>query len=191
MYVVASVAVARNGVRLGKGYGYAEMEWGILYRCGIVGFDTFVATTVHHYQILEDDVLSTEMMEDHDLPVDLIVTARNFFNTKIARHRRVKKPAVGIVWSKVTDSTMEKIPALKALKEMEEQRSKKPEQQDNNDRVCEDESIQRQKLVVETKQQQYQYQKIPNLSRRTTDVSEIREEERSLLQPLLWKTEQQ
>ena len=28
--VVASVAVALNGVRLGKGLGYAELEWGIM-----------------------------------------------------------------------------------------------------------------------------------------------------------------
>jgi 5-formyltetrahydrofolate cyclo-ligase len=28
--VVASVAVGLNGVRLGKGLGYAELEWGIL-----------------------------------------------------------------------------------------------------------------------------------------------------------------
>ena len=28
--VVASVAVGLNGVRLGKGHGYAELEWGIL-----------------------------------------------------------------------------------------------------------------------------------------------------------------
>jgi len=28
--VVASVAVATNGVRLGKGLGYAELEWGIM-----------------------------------------------------------------------------------------------------------------------------------------------------------------
>ena len=34
MYVVGAVAVTREGVRLGKGLGYAEMEWAILYKMG-------------------------------------------------------------------------------------------------------------------------------------------------------------
>ena len=40
--VVASVAVALNGVRLGKGLGYAELEWAIL-----VTFGAFVAHLIY------------------------------------------------------------------------------------------------------------------------------------------------
>lgn len=34
LYIVGSVAVTESGRRLGKGLGYAELEWGILYELG-------------------------------------------------------------------------------------------------------------------------------------------------------------
>ena len=50
LVVVASVAVATNGVRLGKGLGSAELEWGILVELGVVSDRTLVLTTVHEDQ---------------------------------------------------------------------------------------------------------------------------------------------
>ena len=57
LYVVASVAVSTNGVRLGKGRGFAELEWAILKELGLVDADTLVATTVHQAQIIEEEIL--------------------------------------------------------------------------------------------------------------------------------------
>jgi len=54
LVIVASVAVGVNGVRLGKGLGYAELEWAVLVELGVVSERTLVLTTVH-----EDQVTST------------------------------------------------------------------------------------------------------------------------------------
>ena len=58
LYVVGSVAVSAQGVRLGKGLGYAEMEWAILVELGVVDPEkTVVVTTVHEDQIVANDEL--------------------------------------------------------------------------------------------------------------------------------------
>jgi 5-formyltetrahydrofolate cyclo-ligase len=45
--IVGSVAVTRDGVRIGKGEGYSEMEYGILRELGLVRGSTSIVTTVH------------------------------------------------------------------------------------------------------------------------------------------------
>ena len=45
------MAVGVNGVRLGKGLGYAELEWAILVELGVVSERTLVLTTVHEDQV--------------------------------------------------------------------------------------------------------------------------------------------
>lgn len=47
MVVVGSVAVARNGARIGKGEGFAELEYGMLMWMKAISSSTVVATTVH------------------------------------------------------------------------------------------------------------------------------------------------
>lgn len=115
LYVVASVAVAQNGVRLGKGKGFAELEWAILHDLGIVDSGTKVVTTVHEVQLIDNDILHPGLMESHDLPVDLIVTQRRIINTK-RRHSNVEKPCVGVLWDRVTKEMWDTIPILDTLK---------------------------------------------------------------------------
>ena len=97
--VVGSVAVTKSGRRLGKGLGYAELEWAILYEMGVVDQSTLVITTVHEDQIVPEDELSAELQEDHDLPVDIIVTPKRTYHV----NPKIDKPDCGILWYKLKD----------------------------------------------------------------------------------------
>ena len=71
LVLVGSVAVNRRGARIGKGGGFADLEYGMLAEAGKVERRAVIATTVHAVQLLEEDLPMTA----HDLPLDLIVTA--------------------------------------------------------------------------------------------------------------------
>ncbi|XP_066925915.1 methenyltetrahydrofolate synthase domain-containing protein-like [Clytia hemisphaerica] len=112
LYVVASTVVSANGVRLGKGLGYAELEWAIFYMHGMVTKDTIVATTVHDSQVLSPTDLPISLMKCHDLPVDIIVTPTRVINVR----KKLIKPSGGVHWDLVTENQLENIPILKRLK---------------------------------------------------------------------------
>jgi 5-formyltetrahydrofolate cyclo-ligase len=68
--VCGSVAVNRNGVRIGKGAGYSDIEVALLTEAGLIGPTTTIVTTVHQFQVVDEDLPETA----HDFGVDLIVT---------------------------------------------------------------------------------------------------------------------
>ncbi|MFQ5940596.1 MAG: 5-formyltetrahydrofolate cyclo-ligase [Nitrososphaerales archaeon] len=106
--VMGSVAVSRDGARIGKGEGYAELEYAVLKNIGAISDKVPVATTVHNIQLV-DDIPS----EDHDVPIDIIITPNRIIRTKT----RLPKPE-GVIWKKVTDEMLSKMPILRELKEM-------------------------------------------------------------------------
>ena len=110
--VVGSVAVTKSGRRLGKGLGYAELEWAILFEMGVVDSSTLVITTVHDYQIVSDSELSEDLQEDHDLPVDIIVTPTRTYHVK----PKIAKPDCGILWYKLKDH-LKSIDIIEILRE--------------------------------------------------------------------------
>lgn len=116
LYVVASTVVSSNGVRLGKGLGYAELEWAILYSHGMVSDKTVVITTVHDRQALPATELPTSLMCRHDLPVDVIVTPSRVINVKKSGDGKLGKPSDGVLWDLLRDEQLENIPILKDLK---------------------------------------------------------------------------
>ncbi|MEU0453553.1 5-formyltetrahydrofolate cyclo-ligase [Streptomyces sp. NPDC006129] len=68
--VLGSVAVNRDGARIGKGAVYSDLEFVLLTEAGLVGADTLVVTTVHSLQVIDTPVPVT----DHDVNVDLVIT---------------------------------------------------------------------------------------------------------------------
>ncbi|MEM2797858.1 MAG: 5-formyltetrahydrofolate cyclo-ligase, partial [Ignisphaera sp.] len=107
LVVVGSVAVNTSGARLGKGEGYAEIEYAILRSLCKIDEDTYVVTTVHDEQIVDDYI----PIEEHDIGVDIIVTP-----TKITSITpRPRKPR-GIIWDILPDKKFIEIPILKELK---------------------------------------------------------------------------
>jgi 5-formyltetrahydrofolate cyclo-ligase len=79
-----SSAVSPNGCRLGKGEGFAELEYGILRWMGAIDEKTLVVTTVHDCQVLEAGSIDPAKMLEHDVPVDVIVTPTRVIRTNTA-----------------------------------------------------------------------------------------------------------
>ena len=128
LFVIAATVVSFEGCRAGKGKGYGEVEWGIVSELGVVDSSTTVATIVHDLQVVDSKQFPSELMETHDLPVDLIATpsriirCQNNSCDEIADKQeskastcQLKKPN-GIMWDKIDNNMMKDIGALKALK---------------------------------------------------------------------------
>lgn len=54
------------GFRIGKGEGYADMEYAMMVTMGAVSQDTVVITTVHDCQVVD---FADELTDEHDLMV--------------------------------------------------------------------------------------------------------------------------
>ncbi|MBB6174851.1 5-formyltetrahydrofolate cyclo-ligase [Nocardiopsis mwathae] len=104
LIVCGSVAVNRNGVRLGKGAGYSDIEVALLQEAGLIGPKTTIVTTVHSSQIVEDELPETE----HDFSVDLIVTPDAVIECSPPR-----RPD-GLVWEHLGQEKIAAIPVLAA-----------------------------------------------------------------------------
>ncbi|XP_059849178.1 methenyltetrahydrofolate synthase domain-containing protein isoform X6 [Hypanus sabinus] len=116
LVVVGSVAVSKEGWRIGKGEGFADLEYSMMVSMGSIDENTVVVTTVHDCQLLD---IPEELMDDHDLIVDYILTPTQVIKTDCKR----SKPQ-GIIWSKVDSGMMKKIPILKSFHFREEQAGK-------------------------------------------------------------------
>ena len=101
-----SVAVNLNGARIGKGGGWADLEYGILIDAGKIDEHTTVATTVHPIQILRENLLVT----GHDLPIDMIATPRAVIEVE----RAYDRPR-GILWDHLQPPQIREIPVLERM----------------------------------------------------------------------------
>ncbi|XP_012513153.1 PREDICTED: methenyltetrahydrofolate synthase domain-containing protein isoform X2 [Propithecus coquereli] len=116
LVVVGSVAVSEKGWRIGKGEGYADLEYAMMVSMGAVSEATPVITIVHDCQVVD---VPEALLEGHDLTVDYILTPTRVIATGCER----PKPT-GITWSKISREMMEKIPVLRRLREQERQAGK-------------------------------------------------------------------
>ncbi|KAJ3671423.1 hypothetical protein LUZ60_007502 [Juncus effusus] len=110
LIVIGSVAVDPvTGARLGKGEGFAELEYGMLRYMGSIDDSTMVVTTVHDRQLV--DGIPAEKLLIHDVPVDIICTPTRiiFTNTKIPKPQ-------GIYWEKLSPEKLGQIRILRELK---------------------------------------------------------------------------
>ena len=104
LVVCGSVAVNRQGARVGKGGGFSDLELALLVEAGLIGPDTMVATTVHPLQVLEEALPET----DHDFRLDLIIAGEEVIGC-----RRPRRPP-GILWEHLEAAKIAAIPALAA-----------------------------------------------------------------------------
>ena len=105
-----SVAVNRQGVRIGKGGGFADLEYGLAVAAGVVRTTTPVLTTVHAMQILNEELPLTH----HDVPLDYVVTPE-----EIIRCGGVFPRPSGIYWDDLDEAKIAQIPLLLKLREQE------------------------------------------------------------------------
>lgn len=102
LVVCGSVAVNRRGARLGKGAGYADIEFALLREAGLIAPTTVIVTTVHDLQVVDDALPESR----HDFSVDLVVTP-----TQVIRCGPARRPE-GLYWDDLDEATIAAIPVL-------------------------------------------------------------------------------
>lgn len=105
LVLCGSVAVTREGLRLGKGGGYSDLEFALLVESGKVQRGIPIVTTVHPVQYL--DALP---VTEHDFALDLIVTSDETIRCS-PQHPRPK----GIYWDLLDREKLDGIPVLREL----------------------------------------------------------------------------
>lgn len=107
LILCGSVAVTRDGARVGKGGGYSDLEYALGRSYGFVREETPTLTTVHPLQVLSEEV----EIRPHDFPLDWIVTPDEVVQTRTGLPR-----PLGVRWDLLEPGKLEKIPALKRLR---------------------------------------------------------------------------
>jgi 5-formyltetrahydrofolate cyclo-ligase len=109
LVVTGCVAVGADGARLGKGGGFADLEFALASAAGLVGPATLVVTTVHELQVRPAGAIPTA---PHDVPLDLVVTPERVID---CRSVRAERPVDGIRWTELTPEKIGSIPLLQVL----------------------------------------------------------------------------
>src|SRR6516165_730179 len=108
LVVIGSVAAGEDGARLGKGGGFADLEFALASAAGLIGPGTVTATTAHELQVRP---AGTIPLTAHDVPVDLVITPDRVID---CRQRRGPRPAAGVCWPELTEEKIAAIPLLAA-----------------------------------------------------------------------------
>jgi len=103
--LLGSVAVWKDGARVGKGGGYSDLEYAILRENGWISEITPLVTTVHDLQLYKEIPMC-----EHDVPIDYIITPSKIIKTEL----KYKKPK-GIYWDILTQEKLSSIPLLQRL----------------------------------------------------------------------------
>lgn len=107
LILCGSVAVRRDGARIGKGGGFSDLEYAIALELGLVTPKTPIITSVHPLQIVKESA----PLRPHDIPVDFIVTP-----DKIIECRTMLPRPAGIYWEYLDDEKIKAIPLLRRMK---------------------------------------------------------------------------
>jgi 5-formyltetrahydrofolate cyclo-ligase len=110
LVVTGCVAVGEDGARLGKGGGFADLEYALAAAAGLIGPETVVVTTVHELQVRPAGTVPTAA---HDVPMDLVVTPDRVID---CREKRSARPEGRIRWTELTEEKIAAIPLLTVLR---------------------------------------------------------------------------
>lgn len=107
LLVTGASAITPSGIQFGKGHGYFDLEWAMLYTMGIVNLETPVVAVGHDCQVVD---VAVEVRE-YDTAIDYIVTP----STVIKTRNEFPKPQKGILWSLLAPGMREQIPPVQEL----------------------------------------------------------------------------
>jgi 5-formyltetrahydrofolate cyclo-ligase len=110
LVVMGCVAVGEDGARLGKGGGFADLEFALASSAGLIGAETVCVTTVHELQVRPTGAIP---VTGHDVLLDFVVTPERVIDCRSAG--RASAP-VGIRWEDLTEEKIAAIPLLSALR---------------------------------------------------------------------------
>lgn len=106
LMVTGTGAINHQGLRFGKGHGFFDLEWAILYTIGKVNKKTQTIAVVHECQLLDEDLRG----EPWDTGCDFVVT-----NERIIEVEDSSKPRCGVLWDRLEKGMLEEIEPLKEL----------------------------------------------------------------------------
>ncbi|MCJ1472366.1 hypothetical protein MMC13_001013 [Lambiella insularis] len=109
LMVTGTGAIDEHGIRFGKGHGFFDLEWAMLYTVGVISSKTPVAGIVHDCQIITEQLVP----EDFDTVCDVVITP-----TRLIKVSNPEKPTCGILWDRLADGMLESIPPLRELKDL-------------------------------------------------------------------------
>lgn len=103
LVVCGSVAVNRDGARVGKGGGYSDLEFALLTQEKRIDRRTPIVTSVHPLQIVDEQI----PMIAHDIPLSAIATPTEVIevDTQFPRPK-------GIYWNMLPHEKIDEIPVL-------------------------------------------------------------------------------
>ena len=107
--VTGTGAINMEGVRFGKGHGFFDLEWGMLYALGIIHQETKAAAIVHDCQVLDENLKP----DAFDTVCDLVITP-----TRTIEILDAIKPTCGILWHRLEKGMLSSIPPLSELGDM-------------------------------------------------------------------------
>ena len=110
LVVMGSVAAGEDGARLGKGGGFADLEFALAAAAGLIGPHTATVTTVHELQVYPARSIP---LTGHDVPLDFIITPERVIDCRPGHGPR---RAAGICWDDLTEEKIAAIPLLSALR---------------------------------------------------------------------------
>lgn len=105
--ITGTGAINTQGIRFGKGHGYFDLEWGMLYSIGAITADTVAVSVVHDCQLLEEELRP----DVFDTVCDYVVTP-----SRVVEVQGAQKPACGILYDRLQPGMLEAIPPLAELK---------------------------------------------------------------------------
>lgn len=108
LVVQGCVAVDADGARLGKGGGFADLEFAVVAVAGLLADDVVVATTVHDVQVLDRGRIPVGR---HDIRLDLVATP-----TGVSRTQSTDRAPPAIHWDDLTEDKIAAIPMLARMR---------------------------------------------------------------------------
>ncbi|CAH1156066.1 unnamed protein product [Phaedon cochleariae] len=117
LLVLGSVAVSKDGYRIGKGAGYADMEFALFKEMKAINDQVVIVTIVHDSQVFDE--LPKDIFKEYDVPIDFIITPTQIIEVK----HDLSKPE-GIFWNHLTLRQVETKTVLSELKKKHESEGK-------------------------------------------------------------------
>lgn len=106
-FLVTGGSVINNeGVRYGKGHGFFDLEWAMMFQIGVANESTPIIAFVHDCQVVDIQLQPSEF----DTVCDYIVTP-----SRVIEVEKPIKPTIGIIWEKLKPGMIEDIPPLHEL----------------------------------------------------------------------------
>lgn len=107
--ITGGSVINREGIRFGKGHGFFDLEWAMMFKIGAADVTTPVIAFVHDCQVADVRLEPSPF----DTVCDLIITP-----SLVIEVEKPSKPTGGVMWEKLAPGMMEDIPPLRELREM-------------------------------------------------------------------------